>query len=153
MKRLILSLLALSLLASGLPQVAHAEGQSAGNVSLASLRSFEVESFYQDFFNNKSAMVEPEVLEYARTRIEKESRLQVASPGDGKLHLYCQGWRCRDIRAVLTQHANGPVLWETQERYAGNKWFPEFKKDHKRTIDAIINRLAEAYQQAAGSAK
>lgn len=116
---------------------------------LGELRSFDVLDIENHDFSAVRENVPGEIMEYARTAMQNDERLQYQSPAQGILRFTCASKDCYKIRAEVTQGFNGPVVWVTEEIYQPSMWVnTEFIPDSKKFAKQIVEKLAMDYQKA-----
>lgn len=120
---------------------------SDDRLSLGDIQSFEVRSFETQDFSAIRKQAPPEMVEYARTALQNDKRLEYKSPGQGVLHFYCDNDFCGRIRATVTWGQDGPVVWETVQRYQ-KPFSLRFQPDSRKFTQSIVNQLASDYEKA-----
>jgi hypothetical protein len=116
---------------------------------LGEMQSFDVMDIEKHDFSAIRENVPAEVLEYARTALQNDDRLEYGSPADGILRFSCAKEDCSKIRAEVTQGLNGPVVWETEATYQPNVLVNvHFMPDSKKFAKHIVQKLAMDYQKA-----
>ena len=86
------------------------------SVNLGDLRSFGIYDMpAHDFAASRDENVPAEVVEYTRTALQHDKRLQYKSPADGMLHFYCDNTLCTRFKIELTHGAEGPVVLRNKQ--------------------------------------
>ena len=129
------------------PLRAKAELSAAQKVRFGRLESFEVQVDPPfGFQTDHRETPPPEISEYIRTALINEKRLKYDSPGEGVLRLVCENERCNLIRAELIAGVNGPIVWQTTERYRPG--LLRFLPDAQAFANQVVDQLATDYSQA-----
>ena len=122
---------------------------NSGNSLLGEIRSFDVMDIENSNFSSARENVPAEVLEYARSALQNDERLRYGSPAQGLLRFSCANSPCSVIRAEVTQGSDGPVVWQTEERFEPSMLVNvHFLPDGKRFARRIDNKLALDYQKS-----
>lgn len=125
-------------------------------MTLGKLGSFEISAKERGGFSSERGEVPPELAEYARTALQKDTRLNYASPAQGILKFQCEDSDCHRIKAEVTYGEDGPVLWQDSRLY---KLCPfinfRFLPDSQKFARKMVEQLAQDYEAAvkAGSIK
>lgn len=120
------------------------------SINLGDLKSFGIYDMPRhDFAASRQDNVPPEVVEYTRTALQHDNRIQYESPGQGVLHYYCDNSLCTRFKIELTHGPDGPVLWRTVQKY---RFLPalefQFAPDNRKFAAKIVDLLAKDYQKS-----
>ena len=117
--------------------------------NLGDVRSFGIYDMPRhDFAASRQANVPAEVVEYTRTALQNDNRIQYASPAQGMLHFYCDDNLCTRLKVELTQGTDGPVLWRTVQNYWMWPWREiQLAPNTRKFAEKIVNLLVDDYQK------
>ena len=153
MRRLLLFMLVVVIAVLSFPAFAGSpasQGQSHSSPQLMRLTSFETELFQQPLALN-TPLQPHEVASYLNRWLGQSQTLHYASPAEGVIHLECQSPYCYSIHATVTTGANGPVVWETNERTSAwpcynNFIIPCVRRNERTLAHNLVKKLERAYQ-------